>query len=64
MRSDAGAAEHLGPDRAARYLRQFYPWYVGRIGVEKTVQQALQQTASLDEARAVLAGLGDLARAA
>jgi len=28
------------------------------------VQQALQQTASLDEARAVLAGLGDLARAA
>jgi len=58
------AAEHLGPDRAARYLRQFYPWYVGRIGAEKTVQQALQQTASLDEARAVLAGLGDLARAA
>ena len=58
------AAEHLGPERAARYLRQFYPWYLGRIGAEKTVQQALQQTASLDEARAVLAGLGDLARAA
>ena len=58
------AAEHLGAERAARYLRQFYPWYVGRIGAEKTVQQALQQTASLDEARAVLAGLGDLARAA
>ena len=58
------AAEHLGPERAARYLRQFYPWYVGRIGAAKTVQQALQQTASLDEARAVLAGLGDLPRAA
>ena len=58
------AAEHLGAERAARYLRQFYPWYVGRIGAEKTVQQALQQTASLDEARAVLAGLGDLPRAA
>jgi tRNA-dihydrouridine synthase B len=58
------AAEHLGPDRAARYLRQFYPWYVGRIGAPKTVQQALQQTASLDAARAVLAGLGDLPRAA
>jgi hypothetical protein len=58
------AAEHLGPERAARYLRQFYPWYLGRIGAAKTVQQALQQTASLDEARAVLAGLGDLPRAA
>jgi len=58
------AAEHLGPERAARYLRKFYPWYLGRIGAEKTVQQALQQTASLDEARAVLAGLGALARAA
>jgi nifR3 family TIM-barrel protein len=58
------AAEHLGPERAARYLRQFYPWYLGRIGAEKTVQQALQQTASLDDARAVLAGLGDLPRAA
>jgi nifR3 family TIM-barrel protein len=58
------AAEHLGPERAARYLRQFYPWYMGRIGAEKTLQQALQQTTSLDEARAVLAGLGDLPRAA
>ena len=58
------AAEHLGPERAARYLRQFYPWYLGRIGAEKTVQQALQQTASLDEARAVLASLGDVPRAA
>src|SRR5690242_3405409 len=41
------AAEHLGPERAARYLRQFYPWYVSRLGAPKTVQQALQQTASL-----------------
>ena len=22
------AAEHLGPERAARYLRKFYPWYL------------------------------------
>ena len=58
------AAEHLGAERAARYLRQFYPWYLGRIGAAKTVQQALQQTASLDEARAVLVGLGGLPRAA
>ena len=26
------AAEHLGPDRAARYLRKFHPWYVERLG--------------------------------
>jgi len=58
------AAEHLGAERAARYLRQFYPWYLGRTGAAKTVLQALQQTASLGEARAVLAGLGDLPRAA
>jgi tRNA-dihydrouridine synthase B len=58
------AAEHLGPDRAARYLRQFYPWYVSRVGAPKTVLQALQQTASLGEARAVLAGLRSVPSAA
>ena len=26
------AREHLGPERAARYLRKFYPWYVERLG--------------------------------
>jgi tRNA-dihydrouridine synthase len=58
------AAEHLGPERAARYLRQCYPWYVSRVGAPKTVQQALQQTASLGDARAVLAGLRSLPSAA
>jgi tRNA-dihydrouridine synthase len=58
------AAEHLGPERAARYLRQFYPWYVSRLGAPKTVQQALQQTASLGDARAALAGLRSLPSAA
>ena len=58
------AVEHLGAARAARYLRQFYPWYVERLGAGKSVQQALQQTASVDDARAVLAGLGDVSRAA
>jgi tRNA-dihydrouridine synthase B len=58
------AVEHLGEPRAARYLRQFYPWYTSRMGASKTVQQALQQTSSLADARAVLAALGDLPRAA
>ena len=26
------AEEHLGAERAARYLRKFYPWYVESLG--------------------------------
>jgi nifR3 family TIM-barrel protein len=48
--------EHLGPDRAGRYLRKFYPWYVERLGASKALQQALQRTDAVDEARALLAG--------
>ena len=51
------AVEHLGPDRAGRYLRKFYPWYVERLGEGKTLQQALQTTTSVEEARGVLAQL-------
>ena len=25
------AVEHLGPERAGRYLRKFYPWYLERL---------------------------------
>jgi tRNA-dihydrouridine synthase B len=53
----ACAAEHLGEERAARYLRKFYPWYVERLGAHRDVNDALQRTASLAEARAVLRGL-------
>src|SRR4051812_14698000 len=48
------AEEHLGPDRAARYLRKFHPWYVERLGAPKAVQDALQRADNLDEQRAVL----------
>jgi tRNA-dihydrouridine synthase B len=58
------AVEHLGADRAGRYLRKFYPWYVARLGVSKALQEALQQTSTVAEARSVLAGLADLPRAA
>ncbi|UUY03403.1 tRNA-dihydrouridine synthase [Svornostia abyssi] len=51
------AVEHLGPDRAGRYLRKFYPWYVDRLGEGKALQEALQATATVEEARAVLAPL-------
>ncbi len=54
------AEEHLGPERAARYLRKFYPWYLERLGAEKPLAGALQETDELDSARALI---GDLSLA-
>jgi tRNA-dihydrouridine synthase B len=45
------AEEHLGPDRAARYLRKFYPWYLERLGADKRTTAAFQESDDLDEAR-------------
>ena len=58
------AVEHLGHDRAGRYLRKFYPWYVERLGEGKALHEALQRTATIDEARAALAPLRAAATAA
>jgi nifR3 family TIM-barrel protein len=52
------AEEHLGPDRAARYLRKFHPWYVERLGAGHAVQDALQRADTLSEQRLVIADLG------
>jgi nifR3 family TIM-barrel protein len=49
------AEEHLGPDRAGRYLRKFHPWYVDRLDGGKELHIALQQTHTVAEARSVLA---------
>src|SRR3954451_12930594 len=38
------AVEHFGPDRAARWLRKAYPWYVERLGAGKDLQAMLQAT--------------------
>jgi tRNA-dihydrouridine synthase len=48
------AVEHLGTDRATRYLRKFYPWYVERLGGGRALQAALQTAPSLEAARALL----------
>jgi tRNA-dihydrouridine synthase B len=58
------AVEHLGGPRAGRYLRQFYPWYVERLGADKAVRHALQRTSSIEEARAILDAAPGLPRAA
>jgi tRNA-dihydrouridine synthase B len=52
------AEEHLGPDRAARYLRKFHPWYAERLGASRAVQDALQRAETLPEQRAIIAELG------
>ena len=54
------ASEHLGPERAARYVRKFYPWYLERLGVRGPDAHAFQRTTSLDQARDLLAAHGRL----
>lgn len=51
------AVEHLGEERAGRYLRKFYPWYLERLGGGRALQDALQRADSLAAARRVLDGL-------
>lgn len=52
------AAEHMGEERANRYLRKFYPWYLERLGGSRQeqarLQAGLQQTGSLADARELL----------
>jgi tRNA-dihydrouridine synthase B len=52
------AEEHLGRERASRYLRKFHPWYAERLHAPKAVQDALQRAGTLDEQRVVIAEFG------
>ncbi len=49
-----GAEEHLGSERAERYLRKFYPWYVERLGAPQEVADELQRSADLGRARELI----------
>jgi tRNA-dihydrouridine synthase B len=55
------AVEHFGADRAARYLRKFYPWYLARLGLPRAelaqLMASLQRTETLADARVLLAPL-------
>jgi len=54
----ACAEEHLGAERAARYVRKFYPWYIERLGGarhdQRSLQAALQSAPTLEAARSLL----------
>ncbi len=55
------AVEHLGDERAGRYLRKFYPWYLERLGLPsgragRELLSALQTAPTIEAARATLRG--------
>ena len=45
------AEEHLGAERAARYLRKFYPWYLSQLGVPRGEGGCLDGLDDLEEVR-------------
>src|SRR5262245_37053249 len=51
------AEEHLGTERAERYLRKFYPWYTVRLEASPAVVDELQRSADLPRARELVAAL-------
>ena len=51
------AEEHLGTDRAGRYLRKFYPWYADTLGLTKREREALVTAPTTAHARQALQAL-------
>jgi nifR3 family TIM-barrel protein len=49
------AVEHMGSERAGRYLRKFYPWYVERLRGTKALQAEVQRAPSPAVVRELLA---------
>jgi nifR3 family TIM-barrel protein len=53
----ACAEEHLGTERAGRYLRKFYPWYADTLGLTRRQSQPLVTAPDTAAARAFLDAL-------
>jgi tRNA-dihydrouridine synthase B len=51
------AEEHLGSERAERYLRKFYPWYTARLDAPPELSDELQRSADLARARELISAL-------
>lgn len=58
------AEEHLGPTRAERYLRKFYPWYLERLEAPREVVEELQRSADLARARELIGAFAEPAAVA
>ena len=52
--------EHLGIERAGRYLRKFYPWYADTMGLTKRERNELVTAPTTDDARRAIRGLARL----
>lgn len=52
--------EHLGVERAGRYLRKFYPWYADTMGLTKRERSALVTAPTTDDARRAIRALARL----
>jgi len=60
----AAAEDHLGAERAGRYLRKFYPWYADTLGLTKREREPLVTAPTTAHARAALDALAGLSLAA
>ena len=49
--------EHLGVERAGRYLRKFYPWYADTLGLTKAERRELVEAPTTSDARRALEAL-------
>jgi tRNA-dihydrouridine synthase B len=55
--------DHLGVERAGRYLRKFYPWYADRLDVEKPLRNGLVTAPTTADARRAITQIGAAAAA-
>ncbi|HEX4669017.1 MAG TPA: tRNA-dihydrouridine synthase [Solirubrobacterales bacterium] len=58
------AEDHLGAERAERYLRKFYPWYMEGLEAPQAVIDELQRSADLGRARELIGALAEPAAVA
>jgi tRNA-dihydrouridine synthase len=54
------AEEHLGVERAGRYLRKFYPWYADTMDLSKRERNPLVTAPTTDDARRAIRALATL----
>ena len=54
------AEEHLGIERAGRYLRKFYPWYADTMGLTKRERNPLVTAPTTDDARRAIRTIATL----
>jgi len=50
----ARCEEHLGAERAGRYLRKFYPWYTERLGLTRAQARPLTEAPTTAHARGAI----------